>query len=237
MTTGPASAEDDCVPGWSKCGGHGWKGATCCASGYACVEQNVWHSICIPTPANLLAPKKPDRGADDDESGGARIAPETEAPTAAPQTTKPPLDLILRQAAPSTTAIAHRPVEVTTTLQIVNPAYHSHVDVVAASSSAGFSIAWWAWVLLATQTIAVLALGFFLWRLHSKTESSPPDARRTASSSRALCTPKRSTRGGLAGVFSFQGLPNLSPLAPHSPGAASSARSFKATSPTRPDEV
>jgi cellulose 1,4-beta-cellobiosidase len=38
----------NCASQWSQCGGNGWSGASCCASGSSCVAQNEWYSQCIP---------------------------------------------------------------------------------------------------------------------------------------------------------------------------------------------
>ncbi|KAK4657656.1 1,4-beta-D-glucan cellobiohydrolase cel6a [Podospora pseudocomata] len=38
----------NCGSVWSQCGGQGWTGATCCASGSTCVAQNQWYSQCLP---------------------------------------------------------------------------------------------------------------------------------------------------------------------------------------------
>ncbi|AEO62210.1 glycoside hydrolase family 6 protein [Thermothielavioides terrestris NRRL 8126] len=38
----------NCGSVWSQCGGIGWSGATCCASGNTCVELNPYYSQCLP---------------------------------------------------------------------------------------------------------------------------------------------------------------------------------------------
>ncbi|KAL2148458.1 hypothetical protein VTH82DRAFT_2378 [Thermothelomyces myriococcoides] len=38
----------NCASAWAQCGGSGWQGPTCCASGSTCVAQNEWYSQCIP---------------------------------------------------------------------------------------------------------------------------------------------------------------------------------------------
>nr|AGV05128.1 glycoside hydrolase family 6 protein [Corynascus sepedonium] len=38
----------NCASVWGQCGGNGWQGATCCASGSSCVAQNQWYSQCLP---------------------------------------------------------------------------------------------------------------------------------------------------------------------------------------------
>ncbi|KAJ2966780.1 hypothetical protein NUW58_g10586 [Xylaria curta] len=37
-----------CAQQWGQCGGNGWSGATCCASGSSCVKQNDYYSQCVP---------------------------------------------------------------------------------------------------------------------------------------------------------------------------------------------
>ncbi|KAK3370704.1 1, 4-beta cellobiohydrolase [Podospora didyma] len=37
-----------CGSQWTQCGGNGWTGATCCASGSVCVAQNPYYSQCLP---------------------------------------------------------------------------------------------------------------------------------------------------------------------------------------------
>ncbi|KAJ9149798.1 Carbohydrate-binding module family 1 protein [Pleurostoma richardsiae] len=44
-TTSPASGS--CAAKWGQCGGQGWTGATCCASGSACTYSNQWYSQCL----------------------------------------------------------------------------------------------------------------------------------------------------------------------------------------------
>lgn len=43
-------ANDDCADVWEQCGGTGWEGPHCCASGSHCVPQegNEWYSQCLP---------------------------------------------------------------------------------------------------------------------------------------------------------------------------------------------
>ncbi|KAK4120941.1 glycoside hydrolase family 6 protein [Parathielavia appendiculata] len=38
----------NCGGVWSQCGGNGWQGPTCCASGSTCVAQHAWYSQCLP---------------------------------------------------------------------------------------------------------------------------------------------------------------------------------------------
>ncbi|OTA53081.1 glycoside hydrolase family 6 protein [Hypoxylon sp. EC38] len=37
-----------CASAWGQCGGQGWTGATCCASGSTCVKSNDYYSQCLP---------------------------------------------------------------------------------------------------------------------------------------------------------------------------------------------
>jgi len=36
-----------CAAKWGQCGGQGWTGATCCASGSTCQASNAWYSQCL----------------------------------------------------------------------------------------------------------------------------------------------------------------------------------------------
>ncbi|KAI0376348.1 carbohydrate-binding module family 1 [Hypomontagnella monticulosa] len=40
-----------CASIWGQCGGQGWSGATCCASGSTCVKSNDYYSQCLPGAA------------------------------------------------------------------------------------------------------------------------------------------------------------------------------------------
>lgn len=37
----------NCASRWGQCGGNGWTGATCCASGSSCSYINDWYSQCL----------------------------------------------------------------------------------------------------------------------------------------------------------------------------------------------
>ncbi|CAI4218942.1 unnamed protein product [Parascedosporium putredinis] len=37
----------NCAAKWGQCGGQGWSGATCCASGSTCQAANQWYSQCL----------------------------------------------------------------------------------------------------------------------------------------------------------------------------------------------
>lgn len=47
----------ECASSWQRCGGDGWRGPECCASGWVCAVVNRWHSQCedasdvLPTTA------------------------------------------------------------------------------------------------------------------------------------------------------------------------------------------
>ncbi|KAI5865268.1 carbohydrate-binding module family 1 [Durotheca rogersii] len=43
--------QEACAPAWGQCGGQGWTGATCCASGSACVASSEWYHQCLPGAA------------------------------------------------------------------------------------------------------------------------------------------------------------------------------------------
>ncbi|KAF9869865.1 hypothetical protein CkaCkLH20_12664 [Colletotrichum karsti] len=47
----PIEERQSCGAAWSQCGGTGWTGPTCCASGSSCVVNNAWYSQCIPGAA------------------------------------------------------------------------------------------------------------------------------------------------------------------------------------------
>ncbi|KAF4830344.1 Exoglucanase 2 [Colletotrichum tropicale] len=47
----PIEERQSCGAAWTQCGGNGWTGATCCASGSSCVVTNEWYSQCIPGAA------------------------------------------------------------------------------------------------------------------------------------------------------------------------------------------
>lgn len=40
-----------CSGAWAKCGGQNWDGPTCCEDGYACIEESIWYSQCLPVAA------------------------------------------------------------------------------------------------------------------------------------------------------------------------------------------
>merc|ERR1712060_939484 len=42
-----------CAGPWEQCGGDGWTGTTCCASGYFCNALSEWHSQCDPVSRRL----------------------------------------------------------------------------------------------------------------------------------------------------------------------------------------
>merc|ERR1719247_184735 len=44
----PPPTPDPCAAIWSKCGGKGWTGPTCCDAGCTCHPQNVYYSQCTP---------------------------------------------------------------------------------------------------------------------------------------------------------------------------------------------
>nr|QDK64601.1 endoglucanase 4 [Ganoderma lucidum] len=68
------------APVWGQCGGIGWTGATTCASGSVCTEQNDYYSQCIPgsgttAPATTSAPGSTSVPSPTSTSGGS--APST----------------------------------------------------------------------------------------------------------------------------------------------------------------
>jgi len=46
--TGTGGSSSSCSAVWGQCGGQGWAGATCCASGSTCKASNQWYSQCLP---------------------------------------------------------------------------------------------------------------------------------------------------------------------------------------------
>ena len=47
----PPPTPDPCAVAWSKCGGKGWTGPTCCDAGFRCIKKNVYYSQCTPRTA------------------------------------------------------------------------------------------------------------------------------------------------------------------------------------------
>ncbi|KAI0117944.1 1, 4-beta cellobiohydrolase [Nemania sp. FL0031] len=45
---GHVEERQSCAAQWAQCGGTGWSGATCCATGSTCVKSNDYYSQCIP---------------------------------------------------------------------------------------------------------------------------------------------------------------------------------------------
>ncbi|KAI0439910.1 1, 4-beta cellobiohydrolase [Xylaria telfairii] len=45
---GHVEERQSCAAQWGQCGGNGWTGPTCCASGSSCVKQNDFYSQCLP---------------------------------------------------------------------------------------------------------------------------------------------------------------------------------------------
>ncbi|KAJ3050591.1 hypothetical protein HK097_008417 [Rhizophlyctis rosea] len=46
-TTQNGGGGGNCAAKWGQCGGQGWTGATCCASGSTCRASNQWYSQCL----------------------------------------------------------------------------------------------------------------------------------------------------------------------------------------------
>merc|ERR1712187_15729 len=68
-TIAPSQGTGTCAEAWEQCGGQGWQGSTCCASGLTCAEQNEWFSMC--KLSSLV-----------EEADTSTIAPATETPAA-----------------------------------------------------------------------------------------------------------------------------------------------------------
>merc|ERR1711972_733794 len=49
VATTTSAGSSACAEEWGQCGGQGWTGSTCCASGLTCVQQPMWFSICEPS--------------------------------------------------------------------------------------------------------------------------------------------------------------------------------------------
>ncbi|KAK6858506.1 exoglucanase 2 [Apiospora arundinis] len=56
---GHIEERQNCGAAWSQCGGQGWSGSTCCASGYTCVKSNDYYFQCIPGQASTTAAPVP----------------------------------------------------------------------------------------------------------------------------------------------------------------------------------
>merc|ERR1711933_232613 len=52
-TPATTEASGSCAGPWEQCGGAGWTGTTCCASGYFCDALSEWHSQCNPVRRRL----------------------------------------------------------------------------------------------------------------------------------------------------------------------------------------
>jgi len=66
----------DCGNTWGQCGGSGWSGPTCCATGDVCRSFNEWYSQCVPDSSQMPTP-----------------IPTTPAPTMMPTATQIPTPL------------------------------------------------------------------------------------------------------------------------------------------------
>merc|ERR1712187_171247 len=89
-TPAPSQSTGTCAEAWEQCGGQGWQGSTCCASGLTCAVLNEWFSMCEPSSYV-------------EEAGTTTAAPATAAP-AATTTTAPTTTAMTSTAAPATTA-------------------------------------------------------------------------------------------------------------------------------------
>ncbi|TPX12823.1 uncharacterized protein E0L32_006703 [Thyridium curvatum] len=74
----PLDERQNCGSQWAQCGGIGFNGPTCCASGSTCVKQNDYYSQCLPGQQVTSNPSTP-----------TSTAPATTKPTQPPTTTKP----------------------------------------------------------------------------------------------------------------------------------------------------
>lgn len=74
----------NCAQLWGQCGGNGFTGPTCCASGSTCVKQNDWYSQCLPgsqvtTSSSSSSTSTTSRVSTSTSAGG--VTSITEAPT------------------------------------------------------------------------------------------------------------------------------------------------------------
>ncbi|KAH6846947.1 1, 4-beta cellobiohydrolase [Chaetomium sp. MPI-CAGE-AT-0009] len=79
----------NCGAAWTQCGGNGWQGATCCASGSSCVKQNDWYSQCIP--GAVTSPGVPSSSAKPTSTSTSSRSSSTSQGGGVSSTTKPPV--------------------------------------------------------------------------------------------------------------------------------------------------
>ncbi|OCH92110.1 cellobiohydrolaseII [Obba rivulosa] len=120
---------------WGQCGGIGWTGATTCASGSVCTEQNAYYSQCLPSSA---VPSS---------------APPTTAPTTAPPTKTSPTTTSPTNSAPSSTATPAPGNPFTGFEWYLSPYYASEVSAAAAQMTGS----------AAQQAASVANIPTFIW--------------------------------------------------------------------------
>ncbi|KAH6623951.1 1, 4-beta cellobiohydrolase [Chaetomium tenue] len=85
----------NCASLWSQCGGNGWSGATCCASGSTCTKQNDWYSQCLPggavtTPGTTTKPTSTSTSTSSRSSSTSQGGGVSSSTSSAPVVTNPP---------------------------------------------------------------------------------------------------------------------------------------------------
>jgi cellulose 1,4-beta-cellobiosidase len=93
----------NCASQWAQCGGNGWGGAKCCASGSSCVAQNEWYSQCIPgsnppvvtttttsSSSTVRSTSTSSSSVPTSTGGSTRVSSTTRTTSAASSTTKAP---------------------------------------------------------------------------------------------------------------------------------------------------
>ncbi|KAL2175913.1 glycoside hydrolase family 6 protein [Thermothelomyces heterothallicus CBS 202.75] len=88
----------NCGAVWTQCGGNGWQGPTCCASGSTCVAQNEWYSQCLPnnqvtssnTPSSTsTSQRSSSTSSSSTRSGSSSSSTTTPPPVSSPVTSIP----------------------------------------------------------------------------------------------------------------------------------------------------
>jgi len=220
----------DCAEGWGKCGGDTWKGSTCCVSGFACVEQNLWYSLCIPE----RSVPQPSQVRSSGTSTTVLVSSDVSAKVL---TTSGTTD----SRAWGKMLMGRQP-----------PQHHSEAQEKqhpAPRSEASFSIPWWAWLSLTMQTCAICGLGVFVWQLSAmakrclnganQVELEPqPGDEVVGIESISIATPRiQAASSRLILVHSAPPTMTIPTVLAYSPETTRSMRSLMVTSPVSPDEA
>jgi len=217
----------DCIEGWGKCGGHGWEDSTCCVSGFTCVEQNIWYSLCIPE-RSAPPPSK-------ETSASPSQLRSSSTSTAVLVTLDASTTMLTMRGAVSSSAGGNIP---------MGPPPQQHPQVQEKQrppprTEFSFSIPWWAWLSLALQTSAICGLGVFLWHLsdmarnclNKENQVEPQPAENVMGTPRVEGT---SSRLILVHMPPPPPTMTITPLEAYSPETTRSMRSLMVTSPTSP---